>query len=99
MTSKAVSDRCHFDPSAVLTVDSGRSLFRHSAMNHIGLKRIQRLDRRLREVGDMKMLYSIWLVTLLVLICLHVPHPNSAAAERLRVGYPSPSANFYPLFA
>jgi ABC-type nitrate/sulfonate/bicarbonate transport system substrate-binding protein len=47
----------------------------------------------------MKMLYSIWLVTLLVLICLHVPHPNSAAAERLRVGYPSPSANFYPLFA
>ncbi|HYT56866.1 MAG TPA: ABC transporter substrate-binding protein [Verrucomicrobiae bacterium] len=47
----------------------------------------------------MKTLYSIWLVTLLVLICLHAWQANSAAAERLRVGYPSPSANFYPLFA
>src|SRR6266545_5999112 len=47
----------------------------------------------------MKTLYSIWLVTLLVLICLHLPQANNAATERLRVGYPSPSANFYPLFA
>ncbi len=47
----------------------------------------------------MKRSYSIRLLTLLVLICLHSPPPNSAAAERLRVGYPSPSANFYPLFA
>ena len=32
-------------------------------------------------------------------ISLQASQANSAAAERLRVGYPSPSANFYPLFA
>jgi NitT/TauT family transport system substrate-binding protein len=47
----------------------------------------------------MKTLYSIRLLTFLVSISLHASQPNSAAAERLRVGYPSPSANFYPLFA
>ena len=30
---------------------------------------------------------------------LHSSPAQSAALERLRVGYPSPSANFYPLFA
>jgi len=34
-----------------------------------------------------------------VSISLQASQANSAAAERLRVGYPSPSANFYPLFA
>jgi len=47
----------------------------------------------------MKTLNSIRLLTLLVSISLHASQANSAAAERLRVGYPSPSANFYPLFA
>ena len=32
-------------------------------------------------------------------ISLHASQANDASAERLRVGYPSPSANFYPLFA
>ena len=47
----------------------------------------------------MKRSYSIRLLTFLVSISLHASQANSAAAERLRVGYPSPSANFYPLFA
>jgi len=47
----------------------------------------------------MKTLNSIRLLTLLVSISLQASQANSAAAERLRVGYPSPSANFYPLFA
>jgi NitT/TauT family transport system substrate-binding protein len=47
----------------------------------------------------MKTLYSIRLLTFLVSISLHASQANNAAAERLRVGYPSPSANFYPLFA
>lgn len=33
------------------------------------------------------------------LCILHSSPAQSAALERLRVGYPSPSANFYPLFA
>jgi NitT/TauT family transport system substrate-binding protein len=33
------------------------------------------------------------------LFILHSSPAQSAALERLRVGYPSPSANFYPLFA
>jgi len=47
----------------------------------------------------MKTLYSIRLLTFLVSISLHASQANDASAERLRVGYPSPSANFYPLFA
>lgn len=41
----------------------------------------------------------ILLILYLPLSILHSSPAQSAALERLRVGYPSPSANFYPLFA
>jgi NitT/TauT family transport system substrate-binding protein len=47
---------------------------------------------------ETKTLNSIRLVAFLALVCIGTP-ANSATLERLRVGYPSPSANFYPLFA
>ena len=46
---------------------------------------------------DVKAHASIALVFFLLSLGLH--EANGAALERLRVGYPSPSANFYPLFA
>ena len=41
----------------------------------------------------------IFLILNFPLSILHSSPAQSAALERLRVGYPSPSANFYPLFA
>lgn len=41
----------------------------------------------------------ILLIVNFPLSILHSSPAQSAALERLRVGYPSPSANFYPLFA
>ncbi len=41
----------------------------------------------------------IFLILNFPLSILHFSPAQSAALERLRVGYPSPSANFYPLFA
>ena len=41
----------------------------------------------------------IFLIVNFPLSILHSSPAQSAALERLRVGYPSPSANFYPLFA
>jgi NitT/TauT family transport system substrate-binding protein len=41
----------------------------------------------------------IFLILNFPLSILHSSPVQSAALERLRVGYPSPSANFYPLFA
>jgi NitT/TauT family transport system substrate-binding protein len=41
----------------------------------------------------------IFLLLNFPLSILHSSPAQSAALERLRVGYPSPSANFYPLFA
>ncbi|HVO91266.1 MAG TPA: ABC transporter substrate-binding protein [Terriglobales bacterium] len=42
-----------------------------------------------------------WLASLILLVLLPVSHGYSASAEwtRIRVGYPSPSASFFPLFA
>jgi NitT/TauT family transport system substrate-binding protein len=50
---------------------------------------------------DMKTHASIALSFLFFLLFLSLSshEANGAALERLRVGYPSPSANFYPLFA
>jgi len=42
---------------------------------------------------------SIKLIFFLLCLSLGLREANGAALERLRVGYPSPSANFYPLFA
>ena len=41
----------------------------------------------------------IFLILNFPLSILHFSPAQSAALERLRIGYPSPSANFYPLFA
>jgi NitT/TauT family transport system substrate-binding protein len=49
------------------------------------------------EVGRMKILSSTCFGFCLFLMFLNTSAAD--AAERLRVGYPSPSANFYPLFA
>ena len=40
-----------------------------------------------------------WLASLLVFVSPLLPAASAATLERLRIGYPSPSANFYPLFA
>jgi|SRR6476660_6233739 ABC-type nitrate/sulfonate/bicarbonate transport system substrate-binding protein len=40
-----------------------------------------------------------WLASLLVFVSPLLPPASAATLERLRIGYPSPSANFYPLFA
>ena len=37
--------------------------------------------------------------SLLVFVSPLLPAASAATLERLRIGYPSPSANFYPLFA
>lgn len=47
----------------------------------------------------MKTLGSSCIIFLLSFALLGVPQAESATSSRLRVGYPSPSASFYPLFA
>ena len=47
----------------------------------------------------MKTSWNICLSFFLLLMLLGAPVAESAALTRLRVGYPSPSASFYPLFA
>ena len=47
----------------------------------------------------MKVLYSLGLMCFLTLISLNAPEAIAATLARVRIGYPSPSANFYPLFA
>jgi len=47
----------------------------------------------------MKTRCLIRLVTFCALIGFQALPLDAAAAERIRIGYPSPSANFYPLFA
>jgi NitT/TauT family transport system substrate-binding protein len=44
-------------------------------------------------------LSTICLIALILAILLHVPDIQSATLTHIRVGYPSPSASFYPLFA
>src|SRR5437870_2303370 len=47
----------------------------------------------------MKVLHSLGLMCFLALISLNAPEAIAATLARVRIGYPSPSANFYPLFA
>src|SRR5438132_13378372 len=47
----------------------------------------------------MKVLYSLGLMCFLTLISLNAPEAIAATLARVRISYPSPSANFYPLFA
>src|SRR5207245_10944308 len=47
----------------------------------------------------MILLYSQVLMCILALISLNAPEAIGATLARVRIGYPSPSANFYPLFA
>jgi NitT/TauT family transport system substrate-binding protein len=47
----------------------------------------------------MRIIWSVFLSLLLLIAFLPVPEIGGATLARLRVGYPSPSANFYPLFA
>lgn len=47
----------------------------------------------------MNKLSTICLIALILAILLHVPDIQSATLTHIRVGYPSPSASFYPLFA
>src|ERR1051325_11064030 len=49
-----------------------------------------------RDGGKMKARLAILIFNFLLLT---FDLSSSAALERLRIGYPSPSANFYPLFA
>src|SRR5919198_6475836 len=45
----------------------------------------------------MRTLFS--LIFCLLLVYAHTPEAQGATLTRIRVGYPSPNANFYPLFA
>ncbi|HJX81414.1 MAG TPA: hypothetical protein VJ248_05245, partial [Candidatus Udaeobacter sp.] len=47
----------------------------------------------------MRIIWSTFLSFVLLITLLLVPETKGATLSRLRVGYPSPSANFYPLFA
>jgi NitT/TauT family transport system substrate-binding protein len=47
----------------------------------------------------MKMTRSIWLVFWICSILVPIQSAEAATLSRIRVGYPSPSANFFPLFA
>jgi NitT/TauT family transport system substrate-binding protein len=47
----------------------------------------------------MKTLCSLCLILCISLISTRAPDVEGASATRIRVGYPSPSASFYPLFA
>lgn len=47
----------------------------------------------------MKTFWNIGLSLFLLFMLLRAPVAKSATLSRLRVGYPSPSASFYPLFA
>ena len=47
----------------------------------------------------MKMRQFLGLMCFLALLSLNAREANAATLTRLRIGYPSPSANFYPLFA
>src|SRR5215475_11128775 len=47
----------------------------------------------------MRVIWRVFLTALLLITFLPVTQTGGATLARLRVGYPSPSANFYPLFA
>jgi ABC-type nitrate/sulfonate/bicarbonate transport system substrate-binding protein len=47
----------------------------------------------------MRIIWRVFLTPLLLITFLPVAETGGATLARLRVGYPSPSANFYPLFA
>ena len=47
----------------------------------------------------MRIIWRVFLTPLLLIAFLPVAETGGATLARLRVGYPSPSANFYPLFA
>src|SRR5262245_52093279 len=48
---------------------------------------------------EMRIIWRAFFTPLLLIAFLPVAETGGATLARLRVGYPSPSANFYPLFA
>ena len=47
----------------------------------------------------MRVIWRVFLTPLLLIAFLPVAETSGATLAQLRIGYPSPSANFYPLFA